>query len=276
MAFIEAKELPEYDFKLVNRGEETKEKEVLLAVENSATITYKTFAISIDGETKAEVATEEEANSIIASVKENVTEGVELDFGINENYTTELSLATTDSALATLNEIKETKTTEYKKEQERKAAEEAAAAKARAKAFAMASAQTFASSASLDGISLSQPVGGSISSRFGSVSSSRSGAHTGLDIASPLGTGIKASASGTVISAGWSGSYGKLIKIDHGNGVQTWYAHCNDIYVSVGDSVDSSTTIGAVGSTGNSTGPHLHFEIRVNGSAINPQNYLYK
>ena len=67
-----------------------------------------------------------------------------------------------------------------------------------------------------------------------------------------------------------------LIKVDHGNGVESWYAHCSAIYASVGQSVDPSITISAVGSTGNSTGPHLHLEIRINGAAVNPQNYLYK
>jgi murein DD-endopeptidase MepM/ murein hydrolase activator NlpD len=210
-------------------------------------------------------------------------EGVELDFGINEVYTTQLALSSSDDAISALNQVKEEKTQAYKEEQERKAAEEAAkeaaekaAAAARAKAFAMASATSYASAGNIEGISLSQPVSGSISSRFGSVSSVRSSAHTGLDIAAALGTGITASSSVTVTFAGWQGSYGNLIKIDHGNGVETWYAHCNAIYVSVGDQVDTSTTIGAVGSTGNSTGPHLHLEIRINGTAVNPQSYLYK
>ena len=66
-----------------------------------------------------------------------------------------------------------------------------------------------------------------------------------------------------------------MIVIDHGNGVQSYYAHCNSINVSVGSSVTTDTVIGTVGSTGNSTGPHLHLEIRINGVAYNPQNYLY-
>ena len=69
--------------------------------------------------------------------------------------------------------------------------------------------------------------------------------------------------------------YGYLIIIDHANGVQTYYGHCSKLYASVGDEVTAGDVIAAVGSTGNSTGPHLHFEIRVNGVAYNPQNYLY-
>ena len=190
-----------------------------------------------------------------------------------------MKIANSDEALATLNEIKAEKTQAYEEEQRRIAEEEErkAAEALRAKQFAaMQSTATLASTGSLDGLTLSQPVSGMISSRFGSVSSVRSSAHTGLDIATSLGTGFSPIASGTVVYADWKGSYGKLIIIDHGNGVQSYYGHCNELYVSVGDEVDSSDIIGAVGSTGNSTGPHLHLEIRINNTPVNPQNYLYR
>ena len=127
-------------------------------------------------------------------------------------------------------------------------------------------------SAYLGNLGLSRPVSGAITSRYGNRSR---GFHTGLDIATAAGTGINSIAPGTVTYAGTKGSYGKLIVIDHGEGIVSYYAHCSAIYVSVGQSVTNSTLIGAVGSTGNSTGPHLHLEIRVNGNTINPQNYLY-
>ena len=125
------------------------------------------------------------------------------------------------------------------------------------------------------GISLSKPVSGIISSRFGVRSSIRSSAHTGLDIATSTGTPVKAAAAGTVTFAGWKGSYGNLMVITHSNGVQTYYGHCSKLYVSAGTQVSQGQIIGAVGSTGNSTGPHLHLEVRVNGVAYNPQNYVY-
>ena len=96
------------------------------------------------------------------------------------------------------------------------------------------------------------------------------------DIYSAIGTPIKAVASGTVIFAEKNGPYGNLVKISHGNDVETWYAHCSAIYVSEGEEVNAGDVIAAVGATGNVTGPHLHLEIRVNGTAINPQQYLYK
>ena len=125
------------------------------------------------------------------------------------------------------------------------------------------------------GISLAKPVSGIISSRFGVRSRIRSSAHTGLDIATSTGTPVLAAASGTVTFSGRKGSYGNLLVITHSNGVQTYYGHCSKLYVSAGTTVTQGQTVAAVGSTGNSTGPHLHFEIRVNGVAYNPQNYLY-
>ena len=91
-----------------------------------------------------------------------------------------------------------------------------------------------------------------------------------------MGTNIVAAESGTVILAsyGWNGGYGNYIIINHGNGVTTRYAHASQLYVSVGQTVSKGQVIAAVGTTGNSTGPHLHFEVRINGSHRNPLNYL--
>jgi murein DD-endopeptidase MepM/ murein hydrolase activator NlpD len=98
--------------------------------------------------------------------------------------------------------------------------------------------------------------------------------HEGIDIAASSGTPIWAAASGTVIYAGWLGGYGNLVVVDHGNGLSTAYAHASAILVAVGQSVAQGETVSLVGSTGNSSGPHLHFEVRVNGSAVDPLLYL--
>lgn len=98
--------------------------------------------------------------------------------------------------------------------------------------------------------------------------------HQALDIASPSGTPIYAAQSGTVITSTYISSYGNYIIIDHGNGYQTCYAHASKLYVSVGESVAQGQVIAAVGSTGNSTGNHLHFEIRRNGTKVDPALYL--
>lgn len=113
---------------------------------------------------------------------------------------------------------------------------------------------------------------GRISSTYGS----RWGTfHKGIDYAAPAGTPIYASAAGKVIYSGYnSGGYGKLVIIEHSNGYQTYYAHNSKLYVNVGETVSQGERIAGVGSTGDSTGNHLHFEIRKNGSPVNPANYL--
>lgn len=98
--------------------------------------------------------------------------------------------------------------------------------------------------------------------------------HNGIDIGASVGTPIVASDTGIVIFAGYKGSYGNLIKIDHQNGYVTYYAHCSSIAVSEGEIVTQGQTIGGVGNTGNSTGPHCHFEIQQNGTSLNPLEFI--
>ena len=124
-----------------------------------------------------------------------------------------------------------------------------------------------------------QPVsGGHITSDFGSRTSPTAGAssyHYGLDIGGVgYGATIVAARGGTVTYAGWSGGYGYMVEIDHGDGVRTHYGHCSTIMVSSGQHVDRGTAIALVGSTGVSTGPHLHFEVRINGTAVDPSGYV--
>lgn len=126
-----------------------------------------------------------------------------------------------------------------------------------------------------DGIAfLSNPSkGGYLSSYFGEVRSKS--VHKGIDIAKNLGDSVNAALEGTVINAGYNnGGYGNLIIIQHRNNMKTYYAHLSDIYVNVGDIVKQDDIIGAIGSTGNSTGPHLHFELRVDNQPVDPIKYI--
>jgi len=118
---------------------------------------------------------------------------------------------------------------------------------------------------------LGWPCDGMITSRFGPRARDY---HTGIDVASPVGTTLFAAEKGTVSCAQYESGYGNVIRIDHGDGMETVYAHCDDFYVEVGDTVDRNTAIAAIGMTGTTTGPHVHFEVRIDGQAVNPLDYL--
>jgi len=120
-------------------------------------------------------------------------------------------------------------------------------------------------------------VGGWLSSRYGrrvDPFSGRVGVHYGVDIANRLGADVTAAASGVVLFAGKDGSYGQLVVLDHGYGYRTRYAHLHDTVAHVGDVVEAGAVIGHIGSTGRSTGPHLHFEVHYRGQHVNPASFL--
>jgi murein DD-endopeptidase MepM/ murein hydrolase activator NlpD len=118
-------------------------------------------------------------------------------------------------------------------------------------------------------VPLENPI---ITSRFGWRSS---GYHYGIDLAAPMGADITAAEDGVVTYADWCGNYGYLIKVQHSGGYETYYAHCSKIIAQVGDEVQKDQLIGLVGSTGRSSGPHVHMEIRYEGTPLNPEVFLY-
>jgi murein DD-endopeptidase MepM/ murein hydrolase activator NlpD len=131
----------------------------------------------------------------------------------------------------------------------------------------------------LNGVPIRKPVAGDIdlSSGFGMRVDPfvRAPAmHSGLDFRGAVGEPARATAAGTVVQAGWNGGYGKMVEIDHGNGLSTRYGHLSEIDVTIGQSIRIGQTIGKIGSTGRSTGPHLHYETRVEGDAVDPQKFL--
>ncbi|MDQ6676468.1 MAG: M23 family metallopeptidase [Acidobacteriota bacterium] len=123
------------------------------------------------------------------------------------------------------------------------------------------------------------PVDGRLMGGFGSRSDPFSGEgayHTGVDISAPTGTQIRATADGRVQFAGFYNGYGRLVIIDHGNNYQTYYAHLSSANVTEGQEIRRGQTVGAVGTTGRSTGPHLHYEVRIGSSPVNPYRFLQK
>ena len=248
--------MPEYTLKLTDKSEETNEDVILAQLEDEAVTTYKLYAVTVDGKEKTVLASLEEAEKIVDEMTEKYEDDIELDIGIADVITTDKQDASTVK-VATADVNKVIKTAVEKKEEEE-------------------AKQREIESHTVQGVYLeATPVSGIITSRFGNRESIRSHGHTGLDIAAPAGTPIKAAADGTVTFSGYSGGYGYVVKMDNGNGVQTIYGHCSKLYVSAGEKVEAGEVIAAVGSTGNSTGNHLHFEVRVNGEEVNPQNYIY-
>jgi murein DD-endopeptidase MepM/ murein hydrolase activator NlpD len=98
--------------------------------------------------------------------------------------------------------------------------------------------------------------------------------HTGIDFRGNTGEPVRATASGTVTAAGWSGGYGRMVEIEHAHGVSTRYGHLSEIDVKVGQSIKIGQVVGRLGSTGRSTGPHLHYETRIDGEAVDPDKFL--
>jgi murein DD-endopeptidase MepM/ murein hydrolase activator NlpD len=123
------------------------------------------------------------------------------------------------------------------------------------------------------------PVDGRLMGPFGQRLDPFSGEgefHTGVDLSAPAGTPARATADGLVVRAEWSGGYGRLVVVDHGGGIQTYYAHLSRFYVSTGQEVRRGDAVGAVGSSGRATAPHLHYEVRLGGNPVNPYRYLEK
>jgi len=162
--------------------------------------------------------------------------------------------------------------------QQQEAQEAAARAAAAARVGQSAPVATTQRFPPLPGGQLAWPVqGGTITSGFGNRTNPinrRQEFHSGIDIGAPAGTSIFAAHDGVVIFSGWQGGYGNTIVVDHGNGLSTTYSHNTSNLVSVGQSVTRGQTIARVGSTGFSTGPHLHFSVRQDGRLVNPVNFL--
>lgn len=259
LAFIQIQSMPKYEMCLLKKEVKTNDDEIYKKIIETGVSYYKYYTIMLNGEEKYNLATFEETEEVINKLKEKETNNID-KIATVEKYDTSLAeMSNVETCVEGLYEAKP---------------------KPVVKKVTYGGNSGIGSSRNVNnaynkvdlGISLVQPVGGIISCRYGQQ---RGYYHTGLDIATSTGTPIKAAAAGTVTYAAYHYSYGNLLIVNHANGVQTYYAHCSKLYVSVGATVGQGQTIAAVGSTGNSTGPHLHLEVRVNGTAQNPQNYLY-
>ena len=258
IAFVQVDSMPEYKMCLLKRNIVTNDEEIFNKIKESGVAYYKYYAILEGEEEKAYVSDFAKAEDIVKQLKSKDSSNID-KIAIIEIY---------DKELKEFSEVEATVAALYKKKV-------VVVAKKNNNTGNVKISSTISNQNIPINLNLIRPISGTITSRFGVVSSIRRGRHSGLDIAAPTGTKIKAAASGTVTYSGNRGTYGKLIIINHENGVQTYYAHCSKLFATVGQQVNQGDVIAAVGSTGNSTGPHLHLEVRVNGVAYNPQNYVY-
>ena len=247
-----------YDRVLVSRSEDINQFSISASVMKNIVVTYKYYELTIADEKFETVNTMEEAQALVNEIKKDGNNIESLS--ILEKFTKNKEEIVISNVEVAKIDIKNRAIELAKKKEEEKLEQE-----------------RYNALPDINGIKLAAtPLKGVVTSRFGEVSRIRSSAHKGLDIAATSGTPIKAVADGTVTFAGYSGAYGYLVKINHGEGFESWYAHASKLYVSSGEMVKAGDSISAVGSTGNSTGPHLHLELRIDGKPVNPQGYIYK
>ena len=266
VSFVQVDELPEYKLCLLQKDVSTNDEEIYTKVKDTGTAYYRYYAIVQDEEEKMYVASYEEAEKAVEGLKEKNSANKD-EIGIVEKYEPQSKdIVSSEEVISKLYEKPEEKVTKT-------ITNSSGTTKSSGPVKYATSANSSGNKIEL-GINIIKPISGTVTSRFGG----RWGkAHKGIDIGAPKGTKIKAAAGGTVVtsSTGYNGGYGNYIVISHGNGVETAYGHCNELDVKVGQKVSQGEIIGSVGNTGRSYGNHLHLEIRKNGVAQNPQNYLY-
>ena len=260
IAFVQVDNMPEYKMCLLKRNIVTNDDEIFEKIKQSGVVYYKYYAILEGEEEKAYVSDFAKAEEIVAKLKEKESNNID-KIAILELYDVELKeFAEVEATVASLYQKKIVEVKKVNK---------------KVTTGSVNTSTVISNKSVAINMNLIRPISGTITSRFGVASSRRVNKHTGLDIAASTGTKIKACAGGTVTFSGSKGSYGYMVVVNHGNGIETYYAHCSKLYVSAGQQVNQGDIIAAVGNTGNSTGPHLHLEVRVNGVAYNPQNYVY-
>jgi len=263
VGYILLNQKPEYNFGLVKKDTPTKDEEILLAIKDTCDVYFRVFAINVNDEEACLASNLSDAQKIVDDINDAQSKYLKkATVVISEKYlkeytpveNIELAVADIIAPLKTANDAAIKQKAVYDRTYDTKTTVSQEVLKA---LLASNAPQNF-------NYPLESYV---ITSRYGWR---RSGFHTGIDYAAPTGTPIYACADGVVTCAAWTGNYGYLIKVQHGGGVETYYAHCSKFNCEVGDNVKQGDLIGYVGSTGNSTGPHVHLEIRYNGSTVDP------
>ncbi len=300
IAFVELPVLPTYKPVMLKKNIKTNDDEIFEKVKATGTAYYKYFAITEDDEEKKYVKTFAEAEDVVNKLKDKDSTNKD-KLAIVEKYA--IKKVSNDAEKKEETDEEKSEEGEEKKEE---SSEESDDLKSTGEAaglpqydsieladvdsvvkdlykkrivYTYSNWQAVSHGAVVPtdlGVTLMAPVSGLISSGFGIRARDN---HPGLDIAAPTGTSIFAAAGGTVVAAGYTagyGGYGNIVVIKSTESLSIRYGHCSAVFVSVGQQVTQGQCIAAVGSTGMSTGPHLHFEIRYNGATVNPQLYLYR
>ncbi len=258
LAFVQIENMPQYSLCMLKRNVQTNDDEIYEKIVGQGVSYYRYFAVLEGEEEKCYISNFDEAESVIETLKEKESTNAD-KISIVETYSTqEPEYTSADTCVEEL----------YKAKPVVKKVTRGGSG------IGVSGMNTSGNVVSI-GISLIRPVNSSIlTSRYGPRSRDN---HKGIDIAADYGTNIYAAASGTayVAAYGYNGGYGNYIILDHGNGVQTLYGHCSSLCIEQGQYVEQGQLIAKVGSTGISTGNHLHLEVRVNGVAQDPQNYVY-
>lgn len=264
VGYILLNDRPEYEFNLVKKDVQTNDEEILAGIIDSCDIYYKVYAINVNDEEVCLVDSLAEAQNLVDKVNEEQEDYTKkATVKISEKYEKEYD-AVEDIEVAANDII-----APIKKEND-----------SIVKKYTQYASSKTVSKTVLDALynsnielAFDYPIKSNyvVTSRYGWR---RSGFHTGIDYAATYGTPIYAAEDGVVTCSQWSGNYGYLVKIQHAGGFETRYAHCSRFAVSVGDSVEKGDVIAYVGSTGNSTGPHVHLEIRYQGKSIDPETLI--
>ncbi len=257
VAYYEIDEKPEYEFTFMKAQFVPDDAKIIDEIKVAATPVYKTYAVKENNKVRARVSTYTEASKILEELKKKDSNNLS-DISIELAYVKEKpKLTDTNKVVADL----------YVEKPEPIYVPVF-------RDYAYVSRSRGMSDLKFDlPISFSRPISTKIiSAKF--KDPYYPGIHRAIDVAADSGTPFRAAAAGTVISSGLSGDYGNTVEIDHGNGVVTLYAHASSLSAKTGESVSAGEVIGRVGSTGWSTGAHLHFEIKYNGINLNPEHYI--
>lgn len=249
IAFVHIDEKPNYEFVLTRKQKSINDTDILALVKAEAIIYNRIYTVNTSDKEVATFKTKVEAEKFISDLKnENIDKDVQ--FVINESHIANPVFTEYEQAMNAVKENYEVKTKSQPKLSTRIAVSE------------------YDSSIN---VAFASPARGTVTSRYGYRSS---GFHTGIDIANPVGTPIYAAADGVVLFAGDRGNYGRTVIIQHENNMITYYAHCDKLLVSEGDKVSLGDQVSTIGMTGRTTGPHVHFEVRINNETVNPQKYV--